>query len=152
MVNVFKEIKDEIISFDRYCQQQIIAIDRQNNRPLSWTVNDRYSYGEWLQHLNTCSSVKVEGLESNPHLLNFFKDIKNIKDIHLFHNPRTSYSFNWHYDFENVFLYVVKGYKIVRIKNKIHHLSAGQGIKIPKGHLHKVLSKKNTWALSVGSK
>jgi len=150
MVNLFKEIKDEIVSFERYQKRQLIAIQRLN-KTISWHANDKLSYGEWVQKLSTFASVKVEGLEDNHKLVNFFADI-NIKDIHLFYNPKSSYSFNWHYDCENVYLYVVKGFKIVRVKNKIHRLSAGQGIKIPKGHLHKVLSKKGTWALSVGSK
>lgn len=151
MVNLFKEIKDEIISFERYSNRQLVAIERTNNKSISWHANDKLSYGEWLSKLHTLPSVKVEGLEDNHKLINYFGSM-NIKDIHLFHNPKTSYSFNWHYDCEDVFLYVVKGFKIVRIKNKIHRLSSGQGVRIPKGHLHKVLSKKDTWALSIGSK
>ena len=139
---------NEIISFDRYQNRQIIAIERKNNT-ISWHVNDKLTYGKWLQLVQTYPSVKVEGLENNKKLVKYFGNT-NIKDIHLFYNPKTSYSFNWHYDCEDVFLYVVKGFKIVKIKNKIHRLYAGQGVKIPKGHLHKVLSKKGTWALSIG--
>ena len=151
MVNLFKEIKNEIISFERYQQRQLIAIERINNRSISWHADDKLTYGDWVHSLQSFASVKVEGLEDNAKLVKYFSD-KRIKDIHLFHNPKTSYSFNWHYDTEHVFLYVVKGFKIVRIKNKIHHLHSGQGIEIPKGHLHKVLSKKDTWALSIGVK
>jgi ribosomal protein L16 Arg81 hydroxylase len=150
MVNLFKEIKDEIVSFERYQNRQLIAIERFNTA-ISWHANDKLTYGEWLSNLQAFSSVKVEGLEDNKKLVKYFSDIK-IKDIHLFYNPKTSYSFNWHYDCEDVYLFVVKGFKIVKVKNKTHRLTAGQGVRIPKGHLHKVLSKKGTWALSVGSK
>lgn len=149
MVNLFKEIKDEIISFDRYTNRNLVGIQRNHNRVISWYANDRLTYGEWVNNLPNLASVKVEGLENNKKLIDYFKSFK-VKDIHLFYNPRTSYSFNWHKDTVDVFLYVVRGSKIVKIKNKTYTLFPGNGVIIPKGHIHKVLSKRDTWALSIG--
>ena len=106
------------------------------------------SYSDWINSYKDFNGIKVEGLETT-NLPKHFKSIK-VKNIHLFLNQKSGFSFKWHSDDLNVFLYVVKGYKRVYIKNKMFKLQAGEGVYIPKHTLHKVFSDKNTWALSIG--
>ena len=149
---LYKIVKDEIISFDRFSSGQLLALDRSIlSGFLSWNAKEKFTYSEWVKSLNTFTVVKVEGLEDNKNLCKYFRKIK-IKDIHLFHSIKTDYSFGWHQDSVNVYLYVIKGKKRVSIKNKNFIVKAGEGILIPKGHRHRVFNYKNTWALSIGMK
>jgi len=102
-----------------------------------------------VQQYKTFPAIKVEGLESvNDIAVNFARfDIKN---IHLFVAQRYGYSFNWRKDDVNVYLHVIKGQKIVLLRNKRIILNPGQGVYIPRRHIHKVHSRANTWALSIG--
>jgi mannose-6-phosphate isomerase-like protein (cupin superfamily) len=72
------------------------------------------------------------------------------KNIHLFVTQETGVSFKWHRDDVNVYLYVLKGTKIVQLRNKTVTLKTKQGIVIPRKHIHRVFSKAGTVALSVG--
>ncbi len=150
--DLYKIVKDEIISFDRFSEGQLLALDRKiSSGFLSLNAREKFTYTQWVELVNTFTVIKVEGLEDNKHILKFFKKFK-IKDIHLFASIKTDYSFGWHHDTVNVYLYVLKGKKRVSIKNKTFIVRAGQGIFIPKGHRHRVFNYKNTWALSVGLK
>jgi mannose-6-phosphate isomerase-like protein (cupin superfamily) len=99
------------------------------------------SYSEWIASHHIYPIIKVEGLESN---LNIKADT-----IHLFYNQKSRYSFNWHTDLVNVRLHVVKGRKVLKVKDKTHTLYPGQTAFIPKGHLHRAYSDSGTWALSI---
>ena len=148
---IYKLIKDEIFNFDKFVSSKIIFIDRTSGSILDHRANSKFSYDCWINKAKTCTTIKVEGLESNKKLLKYFSKYQ-IRDIHLFFSPKSSYSFGWHKDNVTVFLYVIKGKKIVNLKSKKHVLREGQGVIIPRGHLHKVFSDKNTWALSLGLK
>jgi mannose-6-phosphate isomerase-like protein (cupin superfamily) len=149
---LYKIVKDEIISFDRFSSGQLLALDRSIlSGFLSWNAKEKFSYTEWVKNINSFTVVKVEGLEDNTNICKYFRKFK-IKDIHLFNSIKTDYSFGWHCDPVNVYLYVLKGKKRVSIKNKTFIVKAGQGILIPKGHKHRVFNYKNTWALSIGMK
>ncbi len=149
---LYKIVKDEIISFDRFSSEQLLALDRSIlSGFISWNAKEKFSYTEWVKNINSFTVVKVEGLEDNKHICKYFRKFK-IKDIHLFHSVKTDYSFGWHHDTVNVYLYVLKGKKRISIKNKTFIVRAGEGILIPKGHKHRVFNYKNTWALSIGMK
>jgi glyoxylate utilization-related uncharacterized protein len=77
---------------------------------------------------------------------------KNIIDIHVFIHNKAGYSFSWHKDETHVFLYVIKGKKIVDILNKKVLIKQNQGIFIPAKTMHKVRSIKGTVALSIALK
>ena len=104
-------------------------------------AKDSLSYSEWIIMYESFPTVKVDGLEK---ILPIHSDT-----VHLFINNKPTYSFDWHTDDVDVFLYVVKGKKTVYIETEVHEVIEGNGIKIPKGHLHKVYSEKDTWALSI---
>jgi mannose-6-phosphate isomerase-like protein (cupin superfamily) len=149
---LYKIVKDEIISFDRYNSGQLFALDRSTLPGfISWNAKEKFTYSEWIKKLNSFTVIKVEGLEDNKNVVKHFKQFK-IKDMHLFNSVKTDYSFGWHHDKVSVYLYVLKGKKRVSIKNKTFIVKAGQGVVIPKGHCHRVFNYKNTWALSIGLK
>ena len=149
---LLKIVKDEIISFDRFSSGQLLALDRNVATGfMSWNANQKFTYTEWVESIKSFTVIKVEGLEDNKVLRNTFSQY-NIKDIHLFNSIKTDYSFGWHHDTTNVYLYVLKGKKRVSIRNKTVVVTAGEGIFIPKGHKHRVFNNKDTWALSIGIK
>lgn len=149
---LLKLVKDEIISFDRFSAGQLLALDRNVvSGFMSWNANQKFTYTEWVERIKSFTVIKVEGLEDIKVLRNTFRQY-NIQDIHLFNSIKTDYSFGWHHDTNNVYLYVLKGKKRVSIRNKTVVVTAGEGIFIPKGHKHRVFNNKDTWALSIGIK
>ncbi len=146
---LFKAVKHELESYQRYESKELKVIGLPGHSRTDSVVADHMSYPEWLAQRQRFVTAKVEGLEST--LLDYFK-LANIKDIHLFVNHRTAYSFKWHTDTVDVVLYVLKGHKKLQVKNKTYNLTAGSWAFIPKGHLHRAFSRKNTWALSLGLK
>ena len=146
---IFKLVKDQIIEYERYEAGQLKVIGLPPNLRKDSIVNEKFSFLEWLEQYRQYPAIKVEGLEDIKRLRSAFSSLKP-KDIHMFVSQRTSYSFKWHTDDLNVYLYVIAGEKRVEIKNRVHVVRAGNGVFIPKGHLHRVLSKRDTWALSVG--
>ena len=106
-----------------------------------YAVKDAVSYGQWVANYRSFPVVKINGLEK---LLPI-----DSETIHLFVNNESNYSFDWHKDDVDVFLYVVKGKKTVYVEAEVYEVTEGNGIEIPKGHLHKVYSDADTWALSI---
>jgi mannose-6-phosphate isomerase-like protein (cupin superfamily) len=144
---LLKILRQEIVSYQRYESGELKVIGLPGYKNTDCIVKEKMSYSVWLTDRHKYTTVKVEGLESI--LSKFFKKIK-AQDIHLFVNQKNAYSFKWHYDDVNVFLYVLKGQKKLQVKNKTYWLTAGQGAYIPKRHLHRAFSCNNTWALSIG--
>ncbi len=138
-LKLYQKIKKEIISYDRYISGELKVIGYPGFAKTDCVVKDKLSYAQWLENHQCYSTIKVEGLA-----------IEKFTDVHLFVNTRSSYSFKWHRDSVNVYLYVIKGQKRLQVKNKTYLLTAGQGAFIPKGQLHRAFSKKDTWALSIG--
>ena len=138
--------RDQIISYDRYQTGELKVIGLPGLLHTDTIVRTKFSYADWVNNHSKYSVIKVEGLET---MIDTFRQF-NPRDIHLFVSNKTSFSFKWHKDDVNVFLYVIKGYKKLQVKSKTYFLTAGQGALIPKGHLHRAFSKKGTWALSVG--
>lgn len=152
MVNdLLSLVKSEIISFNRYYSKDLKVIGLPDYPHTDAIVRDQVSFADWVEMQPSVPVIKVEGIENIAKVRKYFKQFK-VTDIHLFVSQKTRYSFKWHKDTVNVYLYVLKGKKRVFIKNKIYELCAGQGVIIPKGHLHRVFNSKNTWALSVGIK
>ncbi len=145
--NLLQKIKLEPISYDRYNSGELKVIGFPGFKNIDCVVKEKLSYSEWISTKDVYPTIKVEGLEKT--IKKEFKKFKK-RDIHLFVTQKSSYSFKWHSDDVNVYLYVLKGYKRLQIKNKTYILHAGQGAYIPKGHLHRAFSRKNTWALSIG--
>jgi hypothetical protein len=148
-VRLLRILKKEIDSYQRYESGELRVIGLPNFSHVDCVVNQHMSYSSWVAFRHSYPTIKVEGLESV--VSKHFKKFNPI-DVHLFVNQKNAYSFKWHYDKLNVFLYVVKGCKKLQIKNKTYKLTAGQGALIPKGHLHRAFSLKDTWALSIGMK
>ena len=132
-------VRDEIVSYDRYSTGELKVIGYPGFANTDCVIKDKLSYAQWLENHLHYSTIKVEGLA-----------IEKFTDVHLFVNTRSAYSFKWHKDSVNVYLYVIKGQKRLQVKNKTYLLTAGQGAFIPKGQLHRAFSKKDTWALSIG--
>jgi hypothetical protein len=132
-----KSLLGEIENFDRYIFGQTKIILSGKDTP----VKDIMSYDKWLCCFKKYPVIKVEGLEN----------IIDLGDtVHLFYSTKSGASFKWHFDFENVYLYVLTGKKMVQIKNKTIILTEKSGVHIPKRTMHKVFSKNNTIAISVG--
>jgi mannose-6-phosphate isomerase-like protein (cupin superfamily) len=112
-------------------------------------VNSKFDYVTWVKEHKKYSTIKIEGIEDIDQIRSMFNRF-TIKNIHLFVSQRPGYSFNWHKDSVNVYLYVIKGRKTVLLKNSRVVLNPGQAMVIPRNHIHKVISKANTWALSIG--
>lgn len=132
-------VRNEILSYERYVAGELKVIGYPGFANTDCVIKDKLSYSQWLETHQCYSTIKVEGLV-----------VEKFTDVHLFVNTRSAYSFKWHKDTVNVYLYVIKGQKRLQVKNKTYLLTAGQGAFIPKGQLHRAFSKKDTWALSIG--
>jgi len=144
-----KQLSDQLLDYDKYEQGLIKVIGHPDYKHSDCTVKDFFTFSQWIEQHKSYPVIKVEGLETDPGIGSWFDSIK-FKNIHLFVNQKFGYSFNWHKDDVNVLLYVIKGRKTVYIRNKTVLLHPGQYVIIPKGHLHRISSMQNTWALSVG--
>lgn len=136
---LFRLVKDELESYSRYDSGELRVIGYPGFANTDCVVKDKLSYSQWLETYHQYPTIKVEGLT-----------VEKFSDVHLFVNTKSAYSFKWHADTVNVYLYVIKGQKRLQVKNRTYLLSAGQGAFIPKGQLHRAFSKKGTWALSIG--
>jgi mannose-6-phosphate isomerase-like protein (cupin superfamily) len=145
---LLKILQKEVISYQRYESGELKVIGLPGHVSTDCVVKDKMSYAQWVNTYRMYATVKVEGLESVAS--KYFKI--RTRNIHLFVNQESAYSFKWHKDDTNVVLYVIKGRKKLQIKNKTYWLDAGQLAYIPKGYLHRAYSHKDTWALSVGLK
>lgn len=139
--NLLKTLRQQILDYDRYESKETKVIGYSGYPNTDVVVADKMTYSQWIEQHHRFPVIKLEGLEK-------VLDI-NSDSIHLFYHQRSSYSFKWHKDNVNVFLYVVKGIKKVAVRNRKITLYAGQGVFIPRGHLHRVFSRKDTWALSI---
>ena len=148
-MNTIKTLSKEITSFDRYLSGDLKVIGLDNYPNSDSIVSEHFSFSEWLIYYKKYPIIKVEGIEKVRSILKQYKNF-DPKDIHLFVSQKTGHSFRWHRDNVNVYLHVIKGKKIVRLKNQTFILKKGQGVHIPKRSLHKVFSVKDTWALSIG--
>lgn len=147
ILNLFK---NEIISFDNYLDSSLKVIGLPGYQHSDCIVRDKYSYIDWVNCYKEVPIIKVESIKKKFPLIKY--NHGKILNIHLFVSQVKSYSFDWHSDSVNVNLHVLKGKKKVYVKNKILILESGNSIFIPKGYKHKVLSDKDTWALSIGYK
>ena len=133
-------LKQEIISYDKYESGDLKVIGYPGFSNSDVVVRDFMSYSQWLESYQSYPIIKVEGLENV---------IKGFKSVHLFYNQKSRRSFKWHTDPVNVQLHVLKGTKLLQVKNKNYKLVAGQSARIPKNHLHRAYSVADTWALSI---
>jgi mannose-6-phosphate isomerase-like protein (cupin superfamily) len=141
-------LKKEMFSYEKYFSKELKVIGFPGLLNKDCIVKDKLTYNSWIETAHTYPVIKIEGIP--------FKYVKHINsqiiDIHAFISQKSSISFNWHTDDVNVYLYVLKGKKIVQIKNKTYILTKNQSCIIPKKYIHRVFSKKNTWALSIAIK
>jgi mannose-6-phosphate isomerase-like protein (cupin superfamily) len=148
-MNTLSLLKEQLINYQRYEAGQIKMIGHPEYRHSDCRANDFHSYTEWLNCYPDYPVVKVEGIETLDQIKKQFNKFP-IQNIHLFVSQQYGFSFKWHSDNVNVFLYVVKGQKLLQVRNKTYIINPRQGIIIPKGHLHRARSRAETWALSVG--
>lgn len=141
--------KDLLVDYNRFENNDIRVIGYPGYLHADCLVNTKFDYLTWIRDYKNYSAVKVEGLETIDAIKSKFKKF-TVKNIHLFVAQKFGYSFNWHRDNLNVFLYVIKGRKTVFLRDRKIILNPGQGVIIPKHHTHKVYSRADTWALSVG--
>ena len=143
---MMNNLYNEVTSYDRFVDYQIQIIDKEGNDHFA---KDLVNFDKWINVWQSYPNIKIEGLDDrNYHTqINFDKRI-NIN--HLFINNKGGFSFQKHKDDTNVYLYVVKGKKLVHMNDDIITVTEGQGIHIPEGTYHKVDSVKDTWALSIG--
>ena len=140
-------LKDEPLSYNRYNSEQLKVIGFENYKHSDCIVKNKMSYSDWIFQKDKFPVIKIEGIEDIKKVMLHFPKCKN---IHMFVHQKSCRSFNWHTDNVTVFLFVLKGRKVVHIKSRKIVLTPGKGVIIPKGHLHKVFSNKGTWALSIG--
>jgi len=147
---MINDLTDEILSFTRYENNQIIYIDKEGK---DYKVKDKITYGVWTKTYKDIPHIKVEGLEDKSFHSKILKDfnlVYKINSVHLFYNQYGGFSFPEHADDTNVLLYIVKGSKKVYIDKHPILVKEEQAIFIPKGVKHRVDSSENTWALSIG--
>ena len=137
---------NEVTSYDRFIDYQIQIIDKDGNDHFA---KDLVSFDKWINVWQSYPNIKVEGLDDRNYHTQINFD-KRINSNHLFINNKGGFSFQKHKDDTNVYLYVVKGKKLVHMNDDIITVTEGQGIHIPEGTYHKVDSVKDTWALSIG--
>ena len=135
--NLQSILEEAITSYDRYEAGDTKFIQDYKDS----TVKDNITYGNWIVQHQEYPVVKVDGIEHHLSIPS--------STIHLFVHNSTDYSFDWHKDDVDVFLYVVKGKKTVHLESKVVELLEGDSLEIPKGYMHKVYSDKGTWALSI---
>jgi mannose-6-phosphate isomerase-like protein (cupin superfamily) len=135
-------LKREIISYDRYESGELKVIGYPGLPNSDISIQDKMSYSQWLESYQSYPIIKVEGLEDV---------VAGFKSVHLFYNQKSRYSFKWHTDPVDVQLHVIKGTKLLQVRNKNYKLVSGQSARIPKNYLHKAYSVADTWALSVVS-
>jgi mannose-6-phosphate isomerase-like protein (cupin superfamily) len=140
------ELMNEVVSYERYENNELFYIDKDGK---DFSVKDTLSFSEWLIKKDNFPTIKVEGIETNAFITSNFPRI-DFNTVHLFVQNKKGYSFGWHKDDTNVYLYVVKGRKKVFIDDEQHWVGFGDGIHILKGNKHKVESDNDTWALSLG--
>ena len=148
-MNLIPMLTEQLLDYNNY-EQGLLKVIGYPGYPISdSTVCDIMTYPEWIATYQKYPTIKIEGIESINEIRNCFSKV-SIKNIHLFVSQKYGYSFNWHRDDVNVLLYVLKGKKILHLRDKVSTLYTRQLAIIPKGHLHRVSSIANTWALSVG--
>jgi mannose-6-phosphate isomerase-like protein (cupin superfamily) len=138
--NLMPLLKNEIVSYDRYESGDLKVIGFPEYPNSDIVVRDFMSYAEWLSSYQQYPIIKVEGLDDT---------IASSRSVHLFYNQKSRYSFKWHTDPVNICLHVVKGVKMLQVKQRSYRLVAGQWASIPKNHLHRAYSVAGTWALSI---
>ena len=149
---LIEALNDELISYTRYENNQIVYIDKDGK---DYRVKDQLTFSNWAKTYKSASNIKVEGLEDNNYHIQLLKDYNlsfKMKNVHLFYNQLGGFSFPEHTDDINVLLCVIKGSKKVFTENYPIIINEGQSISIPKGAKHKVESSPFTWALSIGYK
>jgi len=142
-------LKEQVIDYQRYEAGQIKMIGHPEYRHSDCQVDTFHSYAEWLKHYTDYPVIKVEGIESLAQIKKQFSKFP-VQNIHLFVSQQFGFSFKWHKDDVNVFLYVIKGQKLLQVRDKTYIINPRQGIIIPKGYLHRARSRADTWALSIG--
>lgn len=148
MINKIKTIKhltELLYDFNYYDRGLIRVIEGR----IDWAVKDKLSYSQWIDTYKQYPVIKIEGIELNSEILKTYPNLQ-IKNIHAFFSQKTGYSFKWHKDDLDVILLVLSGHKTVHLRNNIIDLYKGEKLLIKKGHIHKVFSKRGTWALSIG--
>ena len=114
---LIEALNDELISYTRYENNQIIYIDKEGK---DYKVKNEITYSNWVKNYNTIPHIKVEGLEDNNYHLQLLKDYDlnfKMKNVHLFYNQLGGFSFPEHTDDINVLLCVLKGSKKVFVEN-----------------------------------
>jgi len=142
------DLLGEVLSYDRYADYQIQVIDKKGNDHFA---KDLISFGKWAEVWKTYPNIKVEGLDDKPyHKKSIDEGFRRVNSNHLFVNNKGGFSFKEHKDDTNVYLHVLKGEKKVHMLGNVYTVKANNGIHIPEGVYHKVDSKPDTWALSIG--
>jgi mannose-6-phosphate isomerase-like protein (cupin superfamily) len=148
-MNLLPILTEQLLDYNNYEQGLLKIIGYLGYPDSDCKVCDMMSYSEWVATYQKYPTIKIEGIESIDEVRNRFNKV-SVKNIHLFVSQQYGYSFSWHRDSVDVLLCVLKGKKTVHVRDKVSTLYTGQHAIIPKGHLHRVSSIADTWALSVG--
>lgn len=144
------------LDFRYYNSDRFVLLEQTNRLSTqNYRAKETLTYRRWIENKDSYRAVKIEGLELNPfvmQILSHYVQKHTIADVHAFVSNSTGVSFKWHSDTLSVLLLVLTGRKYVSINGTITTLYPGQAIFIPKGTMHRVLSKKGTVALSIGLK
>lgn len=150
-MNIIEKLKSEIKNKEYYDKGLLSYIDFSNTH--RW-VDKNMSFDDWSKNFsNISTNIHIGSLHIHSLYKNEYKEMyKNIdfKDIDLFYNLKGGFSFREHTDNCNVYLHVLKGFKIVHMLNSTFMIKENESIIIQKNTLHKVESLPETWGLSIG--
>jgi hypothetical protein len=68
---LIEALNDELISYTRYENNQIIYIDKEGK---DYKVKDEITFSNWVKNYKSIPHIKVEGLEDNNYHLQLLKD------------------------------------------------------------------------------
>ena len=90
------KLRVELFSHERYLLGQLSIFGYDQYKHTDTIVSNVMSYSDWINSYKDFNGIKVEGLETT-NLPKHFKSIK-VKNIHLFLNQKSGFSFKWHSD------------------------------------------------------
>ena len=83
---LIEALNDELISYTRYENNQIIYIDKEGK---DYKVKDEITFSNWVKNYKSIPHIKVEGLEDNNYHLQLLKDYDlnfKMKNVILFYH------------------------------------------------------------------
>lgn len=109
-------------------------------------------------HCSNKDTIKVEGLECNPEIFQFIKNIletyfageERIATVHLFKAKENGHSFPVHTDPVDLLIYCVEGIKTMEVNGLEYTIPKDSGLFMPANTPHRATNKHDSVMLSIG--